>query len=86
MLRVLNAGLAASRGVTVDFDDVTLASAHLRRDLIEGVLGLVVQRGLAGTEADFNVVHFLILVESGNSGVQLAVSALACWAGLLQPE
>src|SRR3984885_15457731 len=72
VLRVLDASLSTDVGVTGNLNYVSLLSLKLGSDLAEGVFRLGVQRGLAGAEANLGVIYFLVLVEIGNRGVQLA--------------
>ena len=72
VLRILNAGLTASMGITLDLNDVALAAAHLGRDLVECDLGLGRSAPSARTEANLDVIYFLILVQIGNGGIELS--------------
>ena len=71
VLRALNARLPAYPGISFHFYDVTLLSLQLGRDLIEGVLCFGIEGSLTGTEANFGVADSRILIEPGDSRVQL---------------
>ena len=59
-------------GVSLHFDDVTLLAFQLRRDLIQSLFSFGIQCGLRGAEVKLSIIYLLILIEVGDSRIQLS--------------
>src|SRR5271154_819466 len=62
-LGVGHGGLAVAGREALNFKDVAVLTLELCGDLVEGVLGLFAQGGLAGTEMEFGLRSGFVLIE-----------------------